>query len=131
MDSGNVPSSFDSLAWGDSLESRLGETAGGHTETKTRELYLLGYILYGMLDMLRSYSRRSLSTLTSGKDGSLLNLSCIQNRASLEDLESTRASVGDASLDIGVANHLQLDRERCGTLSKVNRHCGRRSDEDR
>ena len=48
---------------------------------------------------------------------SLLNSSSVEDGASLENLEAVLAGVADGGLDLGVANHLELDLERSrGTL---------------
>lgn len=62
--------------------------------------------------------------LTSRKDLGLLNSSSVKDRSSLEDLQRFLARVGDAGLDVSIADDLDLDVEGTAALSQVNAHGG-------
>lgn len=69
---------------------------------------------------MRGGQKRKL--LTGRKDLGLLNSSSVEDGTSLEDLQRILAGVGDASLDVGVADDLDLDVEGTAALSQVNAH---------
>ena len=129
-----VPGGGDGLAGSDQLEGILGEVGGGDAETKTVEGDRAGWELLVVLGQSRGLmpnvhgirvsvlgERRSESgKLTGRKDLSLLNSSIVEDGTSLEDLKRLLARVGDAGLDVGVADDLDLDVEGTTALSQVN-----------
>lgn len=64
-------------------------------------------------------------------DLNLLNRLLVQERASLEQLESRGAGVGDQSLDAGVAEELELDLQRSLALVDINRGGGGQGGQER